>query len=107
VVRSTAADALSRGSLKPEEAVMQLLSRARGRVLAAVLAACGVLLIGAPQAGATNPPLTWTACGEAAGVECATAEVPKDWRNTRGEKWQIAVARSPATEPANRIGRCS
>src|SRR3712207_2268315 len=65
---------------------------------------------GAP--GQTEPPvlaLTWTACGQtaeatAAGVECAVADLPMDYDQPQGERVGIAVARVPATDPAQRIG---
>ncbi|MGY1633682.1 alpha/beta hydrolase [Geodermatophilus sp. SYSU D01186] len=55
------------------------------------------------------PTLTWAACGTAeagtaAGVQCATAPLPLDYDAPAGEQVQIAVARVPATDPANRIG---
>ncbi|MGY1636801.1 alpha/beta hydrolase [Geodermatophilus sp. SYSU D00742] len=55
------------------------------------------------------PTLTWTDCGTAeagtaAGVQCSTAPLPLDYDDPAGEQVQIAVARVPATEPANRIG---
>ena len=55
------------------------------------------------------PELTWAGCGAtaeatAAGVECATADLPMDHDEPEGERVQIAVARVPATDPANRIG---
>ncbi len=54
-------------------------------------------------------PLTWAACGTtaeatAAGVECATADLPMDHDEPAGARVQIAVARVPATDPATRIG---
>jgi pimeloyl-ACP methyl ester carboxylesterase len=54
-------------------------------------------------------PLTWAGCGTtaeatAAGVECATADLPMDYDEPEGARVQIAVARVPATDPANRIG---
>jgi pimeloyl-ACP methyl ester carboxylesterase len=57
----------------------------------------------------TLPQLTWTACGitqdaTAAGVECATADLPLDHDEPGGARVQIALARVPATDPANRIG---
>jgi len=47
--------------------------------------------------------LDWAACGEA-GAQCATAKVPKDYDNPRGGTLDIAVAKSPATNPSERIG---
>jgi pimeloyl-ACP methyl ester carboxylesterase len=55
------------------------------------------------------PALAWAGCGTtaaatAAGVECATADLPMDHDEPEGARVQIAVARVPATDPANRIG---
>ncbi|WP_100501535.1 alpha/beta hydrolase [Geodermatophilus chilensis] len=55
------------------------------------------------------PELTWAGCGTtaeatAAGVECATADLPMDHAEPGGTRVQIAVARVPAADPANRIG---
>ncbi|MGY1663019.1 alpha/beta fold hydrolase [Geodermatophilus sp. SYSU D00705] len=63
----------------------------------------------APAAEPVAPTLTWTDCGttdagRAAGVQCATAPLPLDHDDPAGEQVQIAVARVPATDPANRIG---
>src|ERR687894_91465 len=61
-----------------------------------------------PLPGAV-PELTWAGCGTtaeatAAGVQCATADLPMDHDEPDGASVQIAVARVPATDPANRIG---
>ena len=53
--------------------------------------------------------LTWAACGltaagTAAGVQCATADLPMDYDDPSGEQVHIAVGRVPATDPAHRIG---
>jgi pimeloyl-ACP methyl ester carboxylesterase len=55
------------------------------------------------------PELSWEACGTtgegaAAGVECATAALPRDYDEPEGKQVQIAVARVPALDPAQRIG---
>ncbi|MGK5115426.1 alpha/beta hydrolase [Geodermatophilus sp. CPCC 205506] len=59
----------------------------------------------------TEPPpvLAWAACGTtpegtAAGVECATADLPMDYDDPAAGRVQIAVARVPADDPATRIG---
>ena len=51
------------------------------------------------------PVLEWEPCGEDfPGAECAVATVPLDYdRPSRGTT-EIALARIPATDPANRIG---
>jgi pimeloyl-ACP methyl ester carboxylesterase len=61
----------------------------------------------APGFAATTPPapaLNWQPCGTAAGVQCARAPVPLDYDRPAGRKTTLFVARSPATDPANRIG---
>ena len=66
------------------------------------------LALAGPAAAAQNHhggglKLDWAACGEA-GAQCATAKVPKDYDNPRGGTLDIAVAKSPATDPSQRIG---
>lgn len=79
-----------------------------------------LLVVGGAPAAATEeagtgaasipvPPLTWAACGlteeaAAADVQCATAALPLDHDDPDGEQVRIAVAKAPATDPANRIG---
>lgn len=65
----------------------------------------------APGSAATAPvpALAWAGCGTAeagvaAGVQCARAELPLDYDDPAGEQVQIAVARVPATDQAQRIG---
>jgi pimeloyl-ACP methyl ester carboxylesterase len=61
-----------------------------------------------PRPG-SPPTLTWTDCatapeGTAAGVQCATADLPMDYDHPDGERVEVAVARVPATNTAKRIG---
>jgi pimeloyl-ACP methyl ester carboxylesterase len=61
------------------------------------------------RADAPVPQLSWAACGTAAagtaaGVQCATAALPMDYDQPQGTQVQIAVARVPAKNPAQRIG---
>ena len=49
-----------------------------------------------------TPDLAWQTC-TADGWECATAAVPKDYRQARGTL-ELAVTRLPAADPAKRIG---
>ena len=68
----------------------------------------GVLLLTAltaAPAGAGNPPvpkLRWVDCGD--GVQCATAEVPRDYARPNGRTLKLALARVPAQNPSRRIG---
>jgi pimeloyl-ACP methyl ester carboxylesterase len=54
------------------------------------------------------PVLAWTDCtppgSQSAPVECATARVPLDYDRPNGEMTEIALARSRATDQANRKG---
>ncbi len=90
--------------------------RQAGTVVGALVA---LLVVGGTPAAATEeesaaatipvPSLSWAACGlteeaTAADVQCATAALPLDYDEPAGEQVQIAVAKVPATDPANRIG---
>jgi pimeloyl-ACP methyl ester carboxylesterase len=92
---------------------------ARRRIAAVSTLTVLVLGAGTPVAAAESPAaeplpgavpeLAWAGCGTtaaatAAGVQCATADLPMDHDEPDGASVQIAVARVPATDPANRIG---
>ena len=82
--------------------------------VAALVSGAGTAVAGAAVPAAeplpgSVPQLTWAACGTAeagtaAGVECASADVPLDHDEPGGETVRIGLARVPATDPANRIG---
>ncbi|MEA2188343.1 MAG: hypothetical protein QOK16_3354 [Solirubrobacteraceae bacterium] len=55
------------------------------------------------QHGSQGIELAWSACGPS-GAQCATATVPKDYDTPRAGTLDLAVAKSPATKPAERIG---
>ncbi len=66
-----------------------------------------------PEPGASEPPkatlasfysqqLTWELCGER--FECATLEVPIDYKDPGGQTIQLALLKDPADEPAHRVG---
>ncbi|MET0136685.1 MAG: alpha/beta fold hydrolase, partial [Kibdelosporangium sp.] len=48
--------------------------------------------------------ITWQPCAEDATAECGTLKLPVDWAKPRGEKFDLAVARRKATDPAKRTG---
>ena len=50
------------------------------------------------------PDLSWAPCPDQSGFECATAAVPRDYRNPDGATIRLAVIRHPAADPSNRIG---
>lgn len=77
-------------------------------ILAAVLT---VLMVAGPAvaARATLPAvrdavLAWSPCKQDATAQCATLQVPVDWSDPYGAKVGLAVARRPASAPAERIG---
>ena len=76
----------------------------RSAALAAVT--CAVLGAAAPSAlgrqGPSVPDLSWSACGDAPGVQCTTARVPLDYDHPRGRSISLFVAKSSALDPAHR-----
>jgi pimeloyl-ACP methyl ester carboxylesterase len=84
-----------------------------GGLFALLVGATPAVADASPAGTATGtvpvPTLSWAACGTtpeatAAGVECARAPLPMDYDDPGGEQVDIAVARVPATDRANRIG---
>ena len=73
-------------------------------VAVSVLLAAAVAAPAAGQ-GLQPPAIAWQPCGEDfPGLECATAEVPLDYDAPTGTTTQIALARVPAGDSANRVG---
>jgi pimeloyl-ACP methyl ester carboxylesterase len=82
------------------------------RSAVAVGAVLACLVAAGPAVAAPDKPdpkgggglkLDFAACGDA-GSQCATATVPKDYGDPRAGTMQVAVAKSPATNPSKRIG---
>src|SRR5262245_63160675 len=74
--------------------------------VALTLAAIGAAPAGAhtrttPE-GVPVPQLEWRACD--GGLECATAEAPRDYSRPHGAKVRLAVVRHRALDPEHRIG---
>jgi pimeloyl-ACP methyl ester carboxylesterase len=78
---------------------MQGRLRLRAATLACVLFGALASTAGADQASQLN----WEACGDA-GAQCATATVPKDYDSPSKGSLKIAVAKSPATDQAHKLG---
>ena len=53
-----------------------------------------------PPLPAFDPTLAWNDCGD--GFQCATLDVPVDWRVPTGEQMGIALTRLPAAAPDGR-----
>ncbi|WP_222267976.1 alpha/beta hydrolase [Modestobacter marinus] len=87
-----------------------VLSRGRGRVVSAAVAAAalsGALLAppasAAPSAAlAAVPDVSWTECRD--GFQCAAVPVALDHSDPEGAQIDISVVRLPAGDPAQRIG---
>ncbi|MFT7839944.1 alpha/beta fold hydrolase [Saccharothrix sp. BKS2] len=77
------------------------------RALGGAAAACA-LVLGTATPAFADPPGTarveWAPCEEPAEVECGALSLPIDWARPRGERFDLAVARRPATDPAKRVG---
>src|SRR5438067_2128980 len=85
-----------------EGSVTQAPRRARRAHLAVAL----VVLIagGASPARAAAGALDFKPCAHAAGFDCATATVPRDYADPKGPQIKFAVTRLPAQDSAHRIG---
>ena len=80
-----------------------MLGLTRSITLAATLLASGLGAV--PAAAATTPTvptLNWATCDT--DFQCATAQVPLDYRQPDGPAISIAVMRHLATDPAHRLG---
>ncbi|MFD9890866.1 alpha/beta hydrolase [Amycolatopsis sp. NPDC059027] len=62
-----------------------------------------VPLAGIATATPAPSKVAWHACGDLGG-ECATVAVPTDWAMLSGPKFDLAIGRKRATDPAHRIG---
>ena len=71
-----------------------------------VLGLLGLAAFLAPQSDAAvrTPDLSWAPCPHQSGFECATAAVPRDYRNPDGATIRLAVIRHPAADPSRRLG---
>jgi len=65
----------------------------------------GVSARSSPAAGEWQAPrLTWRACKDAPGVQCATLRVPLDWSRPSGPQVSLALTRLPARDPVHKVG---
>jgi len=81
----------------------------RGTRLAALMAATLLASLFAPvgRPQAAQPPvprLNWSACPDAAELQCATAHVPLDHGNPSGGRIVLPLIKVPASSPDQRIG---
>ena len=84
---------------------MPILRRTPVVVAAVVAATLGLAADGAVRPATARVPtltLDWATCG--VNLQCATAEVPRDYLAPRRGTIKLAVVRRPAREPAERIG---
>lgn len=74
-------------------------------VVAMALVPTMAVPVSAAEASAAVPVIDWKSCGtQFPGFECATVAVPLDYDKPRGATTNVALARKPATDKANRIG---
>ncbi|MGC5014201.1 alpha/beta hydrolase [Streptosporangium sp. DT93] len=78
----------------------------RRSITASLLAIAAVLpfVAAGGAASADGPAISWRQCGEQAGAECGTVEVPLDWSAPAGPRIELSVVRRRATDPGARIG---
>ncbi|GLI00773.1 alpha/beta hydrolase [Phytohabitans aurantiacus] len=72
-------------------------------LLTAAVTLGGVGLAAAP-AYSGPAAIAWAPCAQDAAVQCGTLAVPVDWRDPKGPRFDLAVARRPATDPGARVG---
>src|SRR5829696_5919696 len=76
-------------------------------LLLAVLIDLGPVMAGRAEEAtpeATPASLTWSACADADGWECATLPVPLDYADPSGPTIDLALTRLPTADPARRTG---
>ncbi|MFI2908966.1 alpha/beta hydrolase [Streptomyces sp. PDY-4] len=59
---------------------------------------------GGPAPSVPAPELDWRPCVQGSPFDCATAEVPLDYRDPGGRAIELAVVRRKATGPGKRVG---
>jgi hypothetical protein len=82
--------------------------RGSRRLASMAVVACALIAALAPAAVARQsaplPTLDWQPCGTAPNVVCATATVPRDYDDPEGATIDLHLAKSPATNQAERQG---
>src|SRR5690349_10029316 len=78
-------------------------------IVVSIVSIVTATLLTAPAATAQRPDsLVWGQCPElqipTPGLQCATLDVPLDYRNPHGATIQLAVSRLRSTNPAKRRG---
>ncbi|GAA2220915.1 hypothetical protein GCM10010429_54960 [Micromonospora olivasterospora] len=78
------------------------------------LATVGIVVVGMVTADTTpsaasattaqTPAIDWRPCAQDADAQCGTLSVPIDWDHPKGPRFDLALARRPAKEPAARVG---
>ncbi|MFC8850514.1 MULTISPECIES: alpha/beta fold hydrolase [unclassified Micromonospora] len=60
--------------------------------------------ISAPRVRPASGPIRWVPCPADGSAECGTLSLPVDWADPAGRRFDLALARRPATDPAARVG---
>ncbi|MEU4218856.1 alpha/beta hydrolase [Actinoplanes sp. NPDC026623] len=61
-------------------------------------------LIATPARAVRDAAPDWQPCADDETAQCSWLEVPVDWDDPHGPSIRVAIARRPATDPADRIG---
>lgn len=105
-------------STPPREAMAARRTRGRTAFTALGITALATAMftstaVAAPQASQTSPTskataqsLDWGSCGPKidTAAQCAMFRVPLDWSDPTGQQIELAVARHPAIDQANKVG---
>ena len=83
--------------------MIELSGRALSGLMVLGLLALFACLAPRSDAAVPVPDLSWAPCPEQSGFDCATAEVPRDYRKPNGATIELAVIRHAAAGP-DRIG---
>ncbi|GAA3866486.1 alpha/beta hydrolase [Saccharothrix violaceirubra] len=83
---------------------MRSVIRALGGLTAVTALVVGTAVTATAAPESRPAAVEWAACPETTEVECGTLRLPIDWNSPRGAKFDLAVARRKAADPAKRIG---
>lgn len=82
------------------------IGRQRLRRAAVIVSALLTLTTAAVPVATAEPKreIVWAPCAENPAASCGTIELPVDWSQPDGARFELAVAKVPATDPARRVG---
>jgi pimeloyl-ACP methyl ester carboxylesterase len=78
--------------------------RARRTVALAVVAGLAAAALTTPATAAPARAISWAPCPTDPTAQCGTLSLPVDWSHPDGARFDLALARRTATDPAHRVG---